>query len=203
MHRTLWTVAFLALSNTGAHAAAPLNALFKCPSKGPQSACIEIALVRQSVDRADVFPYIELPSKGPQYLRLWGRLEGGPQTAFVLKVDWEPAWRPEDRDFPGIAYRGRSADNNPIILTDRGALEITTAGVDLPFSDYHLVDARRWKVITRLFSPQRGEYIFTSATRIGLWDDERKLCISAPLKEPGFLRVAPENCAARRASARS
>lgn len=197
MRRILLALAFANLQAL-AHAAPTLNAVFKCPTKGPNRGCIEATLARDGAEGRDgVFPFVELPSEGPQHLRLWGRLAGGDQTEFVLTFDWESAWRPEDRDFPGLAYLGRSPDNNPIVLTDRGPLEITTAGIDLTLSDLYLVDAHRWRIITRLFTPQRGGYVFTSATRIGIWDEQRSLCISAPLKKPGLLRVAPENCAAR------
>lgn len=202
MRFILLTLAVASLQST-AHAAPALNAVFKCPVRGPHRACIEVTLLREGAEGRDgVFPYIELPSKGPQFMRLWGRIDGGPQTEFMLKLDWEQAWRPDDgAAFPGIAYLGRSPENNPIILTDRGKFEITTAGIDLALSDFYLIDARRWKVVTRLFSPDRGEYIFTSATKIGVWDDARKLCISAPMSEPGLLRITPENCAARPAPA--
>lgn len=181
--------------SVGAQAApSALNATLRCPAAGPHSACLPVTLWR---DAGGIFPDISFPSTGPQYVSLWGRLNGGAQAAFKLKVDWERVSQPEDKQDPAISYLGRSSDNNPIILTDRGAFEITSAGIDVSDSDFHLIDARRWRVFDRLLNLNYGEFVFTSAKRIGVWDDTRRLCITAPTRIPGLLRVAPMHCAAR------
>ena len=199
MRGFLSAIAITVLSQTAALAAPTLDAVLTCPKAGANRACLPVTLFNDHAHKGQVnfVPYVMSPNKGPQHLHVWGRLSGGAQTEFDLKVDWEDVYFSEENLHPAIAYLGRSDDNNPIILTKQGTLEITTAGVDVGASIHLLVDARHWTLMDQLIAADRGEYVFTSGTRIGIWDDERKLCIAAPIRTPGLLRVAPGNCAAR------
>lgn len=180
-----------------AHAAPPtLNAVLECPKKGPHRACLKVFMWGSGLKEDEIDTPLYLRQPRQRFETLWGRLDGGPQTQFRVRV-YAEGTPGELNDPPLTAYLGRSSDNNPIILTDRGALEVTSAGIDAAESDFYLIDARRWKLTDRLFAPSRGEFAFTSAARIGVWDEKRALCVTAPTKRPGLLRVAPENCAAR------
>lgn len=196
---TALLVALLALTTlfaVDAQAAPPtLNAVLRCPKAGPYRACLDVFMFG-SVRAVEEY-ITDYPRESEQRFEvLWGRLNGGPQTRFRVRV-YAENWPIASDETPGTAYLGRSADNNPIILTDHGAFEVTTAGVDVDESDFYLIDAKRWKVIDRLLRSYNGEFVFTSATRIGVWDDKRKLCVVAPTKAPGLLRLAAENCSAR------
>ncbi|MBI1213950.1 MAG: hypothetical protein GC190_21015 [Alphaproteobacteria bacterium] len=96
----------------------------------------------------------------------------------------------------GWAYVGRSAANNPIILTNGGPFEIQSAGVDIePTPLIVVLDEERRTVLASY--PNVGGSIWIEATgnAVSAWTEHRGRCISFPAFRPGLLSGRRHGCA--------
>ena len=188
MRRFLPAIAFAA-AQAAASAAPVLNTIVPCPAT---AACL-YANMFEGASREKSATMITGPEGLEIFLTMQGRLNGGAPTLYAVNV-FNASWG----QLPRVAYLGRSPANNPLIQTDRGVLEIMDADQDLPLSDYYVVDTVQWKVIDRYLQLSYSDIlIFTKGGPATMWDDERKLCVSAPVKRPGPLQILPRGCAAR------
>ena len=128
-----------------------LTAVRECPQSGAYRAC----LMRD----------FETPKEGPdfvvhefvgrvtatQIVTIRGRLAGAPAQPHSLKFFEKLG--PYDEaggGFPRLAYLGRSRDNHPIILTNRGPLEILSKKLDVDLTPTVVViDEARWRSIAQ------------------------------------------------------
>jgi hypothetical protein len=189
---TTFFVLALAVAAPQALAAPTLNAMRKCPATGPLSACAQVAFFSATAGESYTGP-----SGWQSFVKIWGRLDDGAQIEYLVKT-YDQREQTERTPFPRPnAYLGRSRANNPLILTDQGVLEITSPGYDLPETKYVLVDAVEWKIVARYLKTGDNSYIFTSHRPAGVWDAARRVCISAPLRNPGRLVRDATLCAAR------
>ncbi len=187
MRRIMLTVAFATIQSA-AHAAPILNTIVPCPAT---AACLYV----------DVFSNPRRESKasvtGPNGLQIFlpvqGRLNGGAPALYTADV-----YNASEGHAPLTAYLGRSPANNPLIQTDRGVLEITDGEYDVAPTDIYVIDTAQWKVVDNYLTTDYGvSFVFTAGEPAGVWDGERKLCISAPVKKPGLLQLVPKSCVAR------
>lgn len=118
-----------------------------------------------------------------------GRLNGAPKQRYSFELTGA-GWR-------ATAYLGQTPGGHALILTDKGVLEILDAEWRATSPPTYIVDERSWKIVGRFFNASGEDPIVTSAKDIGLWDKERKLCISALLEPSRRLRVVEDGCAAR------
>lgn len=164
-----------------------------CPTSGPYLACLTIPL-----------QWIERASKGATYRKrrgdnepvlLRGRLAGGAPQVFRLTSF---AGNAAGTDLGTVAYLGRTAANQPIILTNRGPLEIEAPFIDArELPGLVVIDETRWRIVARYLDIAKGEYVVNSAQDIAVLDFERGVCIVAPRRRPGPLVVAKGKCKAR------
>jgi hypothetical protein len=94
-----------------------------------------------------------------------------------------------------FAYVGRSKENRPIVLTNRGPFEIEAPFIDVSgVPGLIVVDGKRNKVVTRYFPFDQGEYVVNSPTDVAIWDADRHRCIEAPHRRPGLIRLNGSKC---------
>ncbi len=119
-----------------------------------------------------------------------GRLNGGVAKQFTLNVS-----HPADHIELSVAFIGRSKANHPIILTDRGALEVTTEGFDDSYgAETVLIDTANWRIVAAYLDLAGGGYVATTPTDIGSWNEGAAACVEAPTNKPGMLKIKKGGC---------
>ncbi len=124
-----------------------------------------------------------------------GRLAGGTPKQYKLRVFQDSRDSNIGSSDPGaLPYRGRSAQNRPIILTDRGPLEILTKGFDADFSpNMYVIDHQRWRAVgayATVFEPR----VTVTHGRVSVWLKNDQSCVSAPTLRPGALSQSQTAC---------
>jgi hypothetical protein len=124
-----------------------------------------------------------------------GRLAGGTPKQYQLRVFQDSQDSSIGSSDPGaLPYRGRSAQNRPIILTDRGPLEVLTKGFDADFSsNMYVIDHQRWRAVgayATVFEPR----VTVTHGRVSVWLKNDQSCVSAPTLRPGALRQSKTAC---------
>ena len=193
----LATLAFVSLARIAASregAQIPIIALRDdCPKSGPERACLLIPL--QWIDRASPHAKYRKRRGDDERVLLRGRLAGGASQIFRLSPF---AGYAAGATLGYGAYLGRTEANRPIVLTNRGPLE-----VEAPFIDAQelpglvAIDETRWRIVARYLDIAKGEYVVNSVQDVAVWDYERNVCIVAPRRQPGLLVVAEGKCKAR------
>lgn len=178
----------VSVASAGGAAASPVVISFvsSCP-RAAVRAClvVPVAVLDRPTTRA-----LWRKSRETEPLLVRGRIAGG--EARVYRVTDIERWEPLT-----AAYFGRTADNRPIFLTDRGALEVEAPYLDVEeLPGLVALDATRKKPIARYLAVSEGEYVVNDARDVAVWDVERKQCIVAPQRRPGLLTVAKDKCKA-------
>jgi hypothetical protein len=185
----LLLLAFAAVTAT-AHAKQPdvLSGLTSCPTDGPHRGCAPVVLPFER--RSDLRNDEDARTTTVIY-RLRGRLNGEPLNAFTLQIS-----KTDDGSyFYPIAYVGRSAKNRPILLTDKGTLEIRDPFVDISEdANVIIVDESSEKVLARYFEAGSAAIEMTDAGQIQARNDNGKWCVEAPQRRPGLLDSRPGPC---------
>lgn len=179
-----------------AQARETLIPLRECPKAGPHQACLPFPfrLAQQARERTlRKRAHSEAVTK---FYLIKGRLSGGDVLLFRLKVIQKYSMDDDaNSDDPGVLpYRGRTARNRPVILTDRGPLEILTKEFDADFSpNMFVVDEKRWSVVARyatVFDP----YLKASPSGMDVWIKANGACVSAPQRKPILLTTNKHGC---------
>jgi hypothetical protein len=100
---------------------------------------------------------------------------------------------------PSLTYLGQSPSNHPIVRTTAGELEILSRGWFNGRTEEYIVDDRSWKVAGYLMDSDSGPTVVSSATDLGIWDESRKLCVSAVINPRRRLSLLHDGCALHRA----
>jgi hypothetical protein len=133
-----------------------------------------------------------------QVVNLEGILAGGAPRRYRLKLPSreDGEFNPEV-DIGPLAYLGRSERNRPIVLTDRGPLEITTPSIDFSLVPA-LILAREedMAVRGRFYEAYGAPFVVTRGGEVGAWNATRKVCVSAPRRLPGRLVIVSQACRA-------
>ncbi|MCE9523282.1 MAG: hypothetical protein K8S25_12725 [Alphaproteobacteria bacterium] len=185
------TLIALALAGVRQAAAAEtLTALNQCPMRGDNRACLIVSVLPASEDTS--CDYYVGPYPPQKFFRVSGSLNEGPVREYRLKIK-----NPDQSSSPPPqAYLGQSSSGRAIVLTDQGPLEILDKSFAAPASEMYVVDKKRWKIETHLLA-SLSHPVVTASNDIGIWDDERQLCISAPIEPGRRLRVIEGGCMAR------
>jgi hypothetical protein len=130
-----------------------------------------------------------------QIVTLKGRLNGGEASPHSLKFFEKLGPYPDaGGGFPRpMAYLGRSQENHPIILTNRGPLEILNKEFDLDFSSPKIiiVDEKEKREVARYFSTG---VVDIKERPISVWTSDHGICVSALSNKPGLLKVHSNTC---------
>lgn len=172
-----------------ASATETLTAQIECPRQGPHRACLTASIV-PSEDLACEFRFGGGPYE--KTFLVTGRLNDTRSKQYRLKiVDYRASP-------PSLAYLGQSPSGRTIVLTDQGPFEILDKAFNPDLgAEMYLVDSRRWKIKARMIAAiESGPYV-TTADDIGMWDNDRQLCISAPIEPRRRLRIIEGGCSAR------
>lgn len=188
--RLTFAIAALAATAGLVHAAdrhETLTVLRDCPAKGWHRACLEIAfffrddhsgrLRTRHVDDgswsgSDVLDHLLV--KG-------SLLEGRGQGTYRLKLDYPVSKSEADSpdELGALAFVGRSLAGRPIVLTDRGPLEIATPSVEFESTvDLYVFNEKTGRLVAQLINGQ-GPFVVTKGGEIGVWDARRAICIKA------------------------
>ena len=172
-----------------------------CPPSGP-IACLtaELNWTDDGSGRISQTPlegYDAVTEAGPirQSVLLSGRLNDGPSRPFRLSYRREddghtPLW-----NIGSAAFLGRSSANRPVVLTNRGPLEILTPAIDVAYGNTFMVaDERTWKLKAPFVELAGGGYHAAAPDDIGVWDKRRNVCIEAPTRSPGMLKLRKDGC---------
>jgi hypothetical protein len=201
-------VAFAALAATIslARAAEPetLTVLRECPSKGWHRACLSIPF---SVDDSEAHRlYVTEIDKGTFYPDKWldhvrvegTLLEASGRGAFRLKLpDYQVSDNESESPYQmgAFAFVGRSRSGNPIVLTDRGPLEIKTKSITFSESgELFVVNAKTGKLLKQMMRGIGTSYVVTAGGEIGAWDATRAICISSPTQHSRDLAIITTAC---------
>lgn len=167
-----------------ASAAETVIALAACPKTGVHRACLAVPV--HMVDDA-------LGEKAEaRSLSVSGRLKGVREKAFELRV----ARGAPTRGAPDgtVAYLGQSKRNRLVVLTNRGALEITRGARNaLQQNTFVVKSGRRPQAVGRYTVLSSPTYVAQNRT---LWIQVGGHCVSAPRSEPGLLTLNDEACTA-------
>ena len=183
----LFILALAAL--TAAASAAPQKIKFTpaCPQHAERACLVmSVGTLQRPTKRA-----IWRKARANEPLFVRGRIGGGEAQVFRVIRAGE-AW-----ESMSVAYFGRTAENRPIFLTDRGPIEVEAPYFDADEQLGLVVVERRGKhIIDRYLRIADGEYVVNSAHDVAVWDVARKVCIAAPRRRPGELVVAKGKCKA-------
>lgn len=180
-----------------AQAQETVTALDTCPATGPDRACLPFPFrLAEPIARLG-FQRIE-DNDNENETKLYvvrGRLAGGKPRQFRLRVFQDSRDTDIGSDNPGaLPYRGRTARNRPIILTDRGPLEILTKEFDADFSsNMFIIDEKRW-VLVAAYATVFEPLVHTTGGRITVWLRTDKACVSAPKRRHGTLTASNSAC---------
>jgi hypothetical protein len=192
-------VALAAFMAPVAQAQETVTALDTCPASNPERACLLFPF-RLAEDAAGLGFQRPEDNDNEEEMKLYvvkGRLVGSKPRQFRLRVFRDSRDTNIGSDNPGaLPYRGRSARNRPIILTDRGPLEILTKEFDADFSsNMFIIDGKRWALITA-YATAFVPHVRSTSGHIAVWLKTDKACVSAPKRQPGLLTA--NNIACRR-----
>ena len=158
--------ALLTLACTALSAASPASARDTllmhswCPEKAAAS-CLAAKLAADGIGDVTYTPAPDDQVHDEPLLESFvvtGRLNGGAPKQFTLKVS-----HPADILELSVAFLGRSKANRPVILTDHGALEVTTEGFDVSYgAQTVLVDAVNWRIVAQHLDLAGGDYVTTA-----------------------------------------
>lgn len=193
------------LLGTPSHARETLRLKADCPEARPV-ACLESGLSLESPDPARVSVAIKaspqtsatatVPDIVEHTILVTGRLDNGPLASFRVLSRRETFF--EDQYFENIgqvAFLGRSKTNRPIVLTDRGALEIVTPRLDVAYGhSFAVVDERTWRMKREFLELSGDGYVASASDNFSVWKPKQKLCIAAPTRKPGMLQLRKEAC---------
>jgi len=180
-----------------------LKVLRECPVKGWHRACLPIAFLfsddksgrlrMKKEDDGSLYPPDML-----DYIVVEGALlETRGRGIFRLELDYPLSETGSPNELGGFAFVGRSRAGRPIVLTDRGPLEIVTPGIDFESPvDLYVVREKRGRVIRRLIGGYGMPFIATKAGEIGVWDAKREICVTAPERDTRELAIITTACKA-------
>jgi hypothetical protein len=137
----------------------------------------------------------ELPADGSDALAtltVTGAVRGRGAQSYQLR--YRPDTNAVDDSRPLLPYLGRSARNNPIVLTSAGPLELTDSAPDLArgLESVYVIDETHKRLV--------AEYVFMDEGPIVTFEDgdgwiiRDKRCIAAPKALPGRLRSDGNVC---------
>lgn len=184
------------LASVQASARGLLLALRQCPNTGPHRACllIEFQVAVDGSKRATI-ETTRNSSTVSQSVSLEGKLRQSAAESFQLQIQHDNDNFAFDTDLGALPYLGRSVRNRPIVLTNRGPLEILTRSIDIAYPDgLILVDEQRHRVADRYFESYAKPYVVTHTHAIFVWDQARQSCVSAPRRLPALLTLATSAC---------
>lgn len=206
MRRILLALAFASLQpiafvSPPAQARETLQLETVCPLSGPV-ACLTTELNWNDdgsgrVSQAPLEGYDAFGEHGPiqQSILLKGRLVGGAPRLFRLTYRREDDGHTPFWNIGSAAFLGRSPLNRPIVLTNRGPLEILTLAIDVAYGNtFMIADARTWKMKPPVLELVGGDYSAAAPDDIGVWDKSHKVCIEAPTRSPGMLKLRKNGC---------
>lgn len=206
IRRLLMLCAALAAATNLARAAEreTITVLRECPSKGWHRACLPVAFLFQddgsgSLRVRTLDDNSHYPTKVLDHLLVKGSLleDKGPGSFRLnlsgYRVSDSEAVSPNELGV--FAFVGRSPKGRPIVLTDRGPLEIYTASVIFSSEgDLFVVNEKTGKLLKRHVHGVGTAYVVTKAGEIGLWDAQRAICISAPTDRTRNLAIITTAC---------
>jgi hypothetical protein len=212
----LLAVTILAALSCGQAAAGDFETLkvaSDCPAKGENRACVPVTMYLADDYRGRVGskPLPDLPEGGDRtrvVVFAEGLLNGQPKQTYRLAFEKHSFVYSEanvSHYLPGTkiiaevfaAYAGRTADNRPLILTDRGVLEVRTRALDLHgLPSMVTFREKDLEVLDRFYETASGPFVVTANGVVTAWDRERKLCIIAPRLAPGPLSLHTAACKA-------
>lgn len=207
--RSLALLAALMAATSLAHAGdkpQTLNAVRDCPVTGMHRACLPIEFLFRDDEsgrlhvrsvRHDEYPYQQ---QWNDYIVVRGSLiDGSARGVFHLKLDLEL----DDADvmpwntLGDFAFLGRSLKGRPVVLTDRGPLEIETAAVDFRSDgDLYVADRSTGKLASKRVAASDMPFVATKSGMIGIWDVKRRICIEAPTTRSRGLTIVTSACKA-------
>jgi len=171
-----------------------LKPAIKCPTAGPHRGCLLVPFeLPQDAGEIETREVVELTPRpwAVALVTVNGRLDGGELKRHTIAVN---DFSTLPGGFDSMPYLGRSLANRPIILTNRGPLEIVSAGFDLKSLDPEtiVVDEKRG-VVARYAGLQKQIYE-VSTTGVRFWRQEKGRCVSEPTKVPGAIEVRAGRC---------
>ena len=177
---TMWAIAGVALAGEP-----PLVSAVKvCPAK---AACIvvDINIPEKDSDPSRVVRAWNADCKAKVF-RVRGRLRGSGVRTYHLALQGGCEMDCADGR---AAYFGRSPRNAPIILTNRGRLEIVDVGVEVGIADDLIVIDEARQTIAKYIGYQAGSGGFF-VERDRVYVRHNSPCITAPQARPGLLALA-------------
>ena len=161
-----------------------------CPTEGADSACVVLPLSGHP-DRPDE-SYLE-PAVTPHTVVVLARVNNGAAKRVELAVDQPRLSFNSADDLGPVAFLGRSIRNRPIVLTDRGDVEILTPSIEISnLPAILIIDERQLKVLSQ-YPAINSAVSYFSGRSVGVWDKSRGVCISAPVQQRR-LRLTPDAC---------
>jgi hypothetical protein len=134
-----------------------------------------------------------------QIVSITGRLADGEPARY--RLDLRPreltGYEMPNFDLGVLPYVGRSERNRPIVLTDRGPLEIIDTAVEFAaLPTLALVREKDMSLVARYFDARDGTFVVTKDGEVGIWDASRRVCVTPPRKVPGLLVIVSTACRA-------
>jgi hypothetical protein len=180
-----------------------LTILRTCPSTGWHRACLPVAFFftddgseRLRIKEVEDGSYF--PTKVLDYILVKGALpESRGSGVFRLKLDYRVSESEavSPNELGGFAFVGRSRAGRPIVLTDRGPLEIATPGIDFESpGDLYVVRERDGRLLARVVGGYAMPFVVTKTGEIGVWDSARAVCIAAPGHKTRELTIITTAC---------
>lgn len=181
-----------------------LTVLRECPSKGWHRACLALPFTfadDQSgrLHTRSVGPDGYLSETWLDHLLVKGSLleSKGPGSFRLNLSDHQVSMSETEspNELGVFAFVGRSAKGRPVVLTNRGPLEIHTASVTFSGAgDLFVVNEKTGKLLRQLVHGVGTAYVVTKAGEIGSWDEKRAICISAPTNRSRDLAIITTAC---------
>jgi hypothetical protein len=195
--RALILLVLLAELPADARPTEALVALTDCPNVGPNRACLPVEFRLTEDARANAASASEDPTGKLTKLHfLKGRLLGAKVRKYKLVVVYDRAYS----EIAGVGidvlpYRGRTMAHNPVILTKRGPLEITSKNFNTTDFSLLVVDAKHQKVVARYLVYEASlAYVVERPKGVEVWIKRDGLCISAVQDKPQMLSLNKRAC---------
>ena len=187
----------IAIGASAALARESLTAPNECPAAGPHRACLMTYIVERHPDSKRIINRAADGILVTTRLDLKGRLStDAARTSYrvTLVQDTAEGYDTAAAERVLVPYLGRSRHNHPVILTNRGPLEVLTRAVTIGADPFViLVDAKRQRVFAR-YSDARDTHIVQSARGIKVWARQSDACVSAPSERPELLIADERAC---------
>lgn len=176
--------------------------LRECPALGWHRAClpIEFTYTFDGTERIHEKTWVDKAGDrhgGLDYIVIDAALaDGGGRATFHLKLnDFVRSAIADPGDLGPFTYIGRSSSGRPIVLTDRGPLEILTPGVDV-VSTTNLAVLRRSDnaLLSKRMGANGMPFVATKSGEVGVWDEARGICIEAPTRQARAFKLITEAC---------